>query len=190
MAAKLLAMFLLLLTLMVRASSALGEEQRASADSPLVAIPSLDVRRYMGKWYEIAKYPNRFQKQCVSNDRAEYTLRNDGRVQVINRCRTANGETDEAVGTARQVGAATSPKFEVRFAPAWLSFIPAVWGDYWVIDLDDAYELVAVSEPKREYLWILSRHPTVPEQKYARLLERLRKQGFDTQKLVPTRQED
>jgi apolipoprotein D and lipocalin family protein len=84
---------------------------------------------------------------------------------------------------ARQVGDTSSPKLEVRFAPAWLSFIPAVWGDYWVIDLDSEYQLVAVSEPRREYLWVLSRSPTVKQEAYAALLERLRRSGFDTSRL-------
>lgn len=143
----------------------------------------------MGTWYEIAKYPNRFQKRCAADDKAEYSLKNDGTVQVVNRCKLENGESHQVTGTARQVGETNSPKFEVRFAPAWLSFISAVWGDYWVVDLDEAYQLAAVSEPERKYLWILSRRPTVAKQQYENLLERLEKKGFDTQKLVLTRQE-
>lgn len=143
----------------------------------------------MGTWYEIAKYPNRFQKQCVADTRAEYSLLSDGRVQVINRCRLQNGEMESASGIARKVGGAGSAKLEVRFAPAWLSFIPAVWGDYWVIDIDDAYRLVAVSEPKREYLWVLSRTPTVDPARYAALLARLAEQGFDLDRLEVTLQD-
>ena len=156
--------------------------------SPLVAVPSLDAERYMGTWYEIAKYPNRFQKQCVADTRAEYSLLPDGRVQVINRCRLENGEFESANGVARLVGGAGSPKLEVRFAPAWLSFIPAVWGDYWVIDIDEAYRLVAVSEPKRDYLWVLSRTPTVDAARYAALLARLGDRGFDLDRLEVTPQ--
>jgi apolipoprotein D and lipocalin family protein len=167
----------------------IASDGTSSPAGPLAAIASIDVGRYIGTWYEIAKYPNRFQKQCATDDRAEYSLRSDGTVQVINRCKLENGESHQVTGTARQIDGATSPKFEVRFAPAWLSFIPAVWGDYWVIDLDDAYQLAAVSEPKRQYLWILSRQPTVSKQQYEKLLERLEQKGFDTQKLVPTKQE-
>lgn len=154
----------------------------------LSTIASLDVPRYMGTWYEIAKYPNRFQKNCVSDTTAEYRLQPGGTVQVINRCQKMNGELDEAVGEARQTGRATSPKLQVRFAPAWLSFLPFVWGDYWVIDLDEGYQLVAVSEPAREYLWILSRSPTVNPEAYAALLGRLRSQGFNLDRLERTRQ--
>ena len=154
----------------------------------LVPIASLDVPRYMGTWYEIAKYPNWFQRKCVSDTRAEYLLRTSGSVQVTNRCRNASTAMDEAVGEARQQGVATSPKLQVRFAPSWLSLLPFVWGNYWVIDLDANYQLAAVSEPKREYLWILSRTPTISQDAYDDLLVRLKAQGFDLERLERTRQ--
>lgn len=158
------------------------------AAEALATIPTLDVQRYMGAWYEIAKFPNDFQKKCVGNTTATYSLREDGRVNVVNRCRTRDGGAEVAEGVARQVGSATSPRLEVRFAPAFLSFLPMVWGDYWVIDLDQDYRLSAVSEPKREYLWILSRTPQVDAASYEALLARLRAQGLDTSRLVHTSQ--
>ena len=150
---------------------------------PLVTIASLDVNRYLGTWHEVAKYPNFFQRVCVANTRAEYRLLDAGQIEVINRCQKASGEMAEAVGRARQVGPADSPRLKVRFAPAWLSFLPLVWGDYWVIDLDADYQLVAVSEPEREYLWILSRQPQVDPTRYQALLQRLQAQGFDLSRL-------
>lgn len=159
-----------------------------SADA-LRTVAALDVPRYMGRWYEIAKYPNWFQKKCTGNSKADYSLLPDGRVQVINRCLMENGNVKEAIGVARQVGVTTSPKLEVRFAPGWLSFLPFVWGDYWVIELDDNYQLVAVSEPKREYLWILSRTPTADPTSYNALLSKLRQKGFDLQRLEITQQD-
>lgn len=155
----------------------------------LVPVPTLDVPRYMGAWFEIAKYPNRFQRKCARNTTAEYALQGDGTVRVTNRCVTAQGDTIEAVGQARQIGVATSPKLEVRFAPAWLSFLPMVWGDYWVIDLDAAYSLVAISEPQRHFLWVLSRTPQVNAQAYEALLARLAQQGFDLSRLETTPQD-
>lgn len=163
-----------------------GSQQTAVA---LKTIPALDVPRYMGTWYEIAKYPNWFQKKCTGATRADYSLLPDGQVQVANRCRLEDGTMNEALGVARQVGAATSPKLEVRFAPAWLSFLPLVWGNYWVIDLDPDYQLVAVSEPGKEYLWVLSRTPKVDSGRYGALLDRLRQQGFDLDKLETTKQD-
>ena len=158
------------------------------APGALTTIPTLDVPRYMGSWYEIAKYPNSFQKKCVSNTRADYSAQADGKVRVLNRCTTKDGEVSEAIGEARQLGGATSPKLEVRFAPAWLSFIPLVWGNYWVIDLDPAYQMVAVSEPTRDYLWVLSRTPEVNAKAYDELVARLEKKGFDSRKLERTPQ--
>ena len=159
----------------------------AAADAPsapVEPIAALDVPRYMGSWYEIARYPNWFQKKCVGDSRADYSLLESGEVRVVNRCREADGSVSEAVGVARQIGGADSPRLEVRFAPAWLSFLPIVWGDYWVLDLDPDYRLVAVGEPSREYLWILSRTPTVDERAYSALLERLAARGFDVSRLV------
>jgi apolipoprotein D and lipocalin family protein len=155
----------------------------------LGTVAALDVPRYMGTWYEIAKYPNWFQKKCTGATRADYSLMGDGRVQVINRCRTAGGDLSEATGVARQLGSSTSAKLQVRFAPAWLSFLPFVWGDYWVIALDEHYRLVAVSEPQRQYLWILSRTPQVDAASYSTLLNSLREKGFDLGKLEMTPQE-
>lgn len=163
-------------------------DKKSLASEPLAAIAVLDVPRYMGTWYEIAKYPNRFQKKCAGFTSAEYRLKSDGKVQVINRCQLAEGGISEAIGIARQIGTATSPKLKVSFAPAWLSFIPAVWGNYWVIDLDDDYRLAAVSEPNREYLWVLSRTPKVNQASYDALLGRLANKGFDVQKLELTKQ--
>lgn len=159
----------------------------AAADAPsapVEPIAALDVPRYMGTWYEIARYPNWFQKKCVGDSRADYSLLERGEVRVVNRCREADGSVSEAVGVARQIGGADSPRLEVRFAPAWLSFLPIVWGDYWVLDLDPDYRLVAVGEPSREYLWILSRTPTVDARAYSELLERLAARGFDVDRLV------
>jgi len=158
----------------------------ARAHAPLQSIPSLDVPRYMGVWYELAKFPNRFQKKCVADTSATYSLQPDGGVRVLNACRLANGEMQQAFGQAHQVGGPQSAQLRVRFAPAWLSWLPVVWGNYWVVDLDEGYQLVAISEPRREYLWILSRSPEVPQERYAALLDRLSKMGLDVQRLEKT----
>lgn len=181
MKTSLIAPFLIVLSVHAGAADAPAQ--------PLATIATLDVPRYMGTWYEIAKFPNRFQKICTGFAKATYSSLADGTLQVVNRCRTDNGTTDEAIGAARQVGRPDSPKLKVRFAPAILSFLPMVWGNYWVIDLDSGYRLAAVSEPKREYLWILARTPKVDKASYDALVARLAAQGLDVSKLVPTRQE-
>ena len=161
-------------------------DDNTSPTKPLTTIAAVDLQRYMGTWYEIARYPNTFQKKCVGDTRADYSLNPEGTVKIVNQCRLASKAVSVAVGLARPVGPANSPKLKVRFAPAWLSSIPFVWGDYWIVNLDEAYQLVAVSEPTRHYLWVLSRTPKVDSAAYDALLRRLRVKGFDLQKLVIT----
>ena len=162
-------------------------EQKAVA--PIKTIASLDVARYQGTWYEIAKFPNWFQRKCIADTNATYKIKEDRNVSVTNRCTFENNEKGEALGTARQIGDSTSPKLEVRFAPAWLGFLPLVWGDYWVIDIDPEYQLAAVSDPRRQYLWILSRTKKVDPSKYQALLGRLvNENGFSLEQLSLTPQ--
>ena len=161
----------------------------ADALPPLQSIASLDIQKYVGRWYEIAKFPNRFQKQCVSDTFADYALVANGHVRVLNQCRNNQGDWEQAVGLAKAKNPDDTARLQVRFAPAWLSFLPWVWGDYWVIDLDDDYQLVAVSEPKKEYLWILSRTQKVDPARYQSLLTRLQQKGFDLRRLEITQQD-
>lgn len=155
---------------------------------PLHAVSSLDLQRYAGRWYEIARYPNRFQRNCAAQTMAEYVLNPDGTVGVTNSCRTTSDHWISAHGQARLNGPTGTAMLEVRFAPAWLSFIPAVWGDYWVVDLDPEYRLAAVSDPKRKYLWILSRTPAISSDVYENLVSRLVNMGFDRNRLEITPQ--
>ena len=172
------------LSLCLSAALITGTAQAQTATpSPLATVSSVDLDRYVGRWYEIARFPNRFQKDCTGPATADYAMQPNGRVQVTNRCPLADGKTDEALGEARRLGDPGSPKLEVRFAPAWLSWLPLVWGNYWVIDLDPEYTLAAVSEPKREYLWVLARQPQVDTASWDALMVRLRAQGFDLSKL-------
>jgi len=165
-----------------------SQSNSQATDDSVKTIISLDVAKYLGAWYEIAKFPNWFQRKCVSNTKAVYSVRPDGNLKVLNSCKNAEGELLDAEGTARQIGPKDSPKLEVRFAPAWLSFLPMVWGDYWIIDLDAQYQVAAVSDPRREYLWILSRTPQLDKKVYDDLLQRLQGQQFDTRKLEITPQ--
>src|SRR4029078_10863291 len=107
---------------------------RADTPAPVRTVPFVDLERYAGDWFEIARIENRFQRRCVGDVRASYSRRPDGRLDVVNRCRTADGEID-APGIARIVDEQTFARLKVRFAPAWLSWLPLVWGDYWIIGL-------------------------------------------------------
>ena len=102
-----------------------GQNVYAQSDAPLTSIPSLDVQKYLGRWYEISKFPNSFQKKCVAKTSAEYELNTDGSLRVLNQCQLADGEMNQAIGQAKQIGDSHSAKLEVRFAPIWLSFLPS-----------------------------------------------------------------
>ncbi len=151
-------------------------------------VSKVDLQRYAGKWYEIAKYPNRFQKQCVGNTTANYVLKPNGRIEVRNECLLKSGETKTAVGEAKIADKATNAKLKVRFAPSALAWLTLVWGDYWIIDLDKDYDYVAIGEPKREYLWILSRKPTMDDAAYQAILRRAEAMGFNPDKVEKTPQ--
>jgi apolipoprotein D and lipocalin family protein len=151
------------------------------AAAPLPVVPQLDLDRYAGQWHEIARYPNFFERKCASDVTANYARNADGTIAVVNACRKEDGTTLRAEGQARVVGPA---KLEVRFAPAWLGFLPFVWGDYWVIELAPDYSYAVVGEPSREYLWILARDARMDDATYARIAGGLAAFGYDAAKLL------
>jgi apolipoprotein D and lipocalin family protein len=157
-------------------------------ESTLKTVSTVDLNRYQGKWYEIAKYPNKFQKQCVGNTTAEYTQKPGGKIEVLNKCVTSQGQIDEAKGEAKIVDKTSNAKLKVRFAPGFLSFIPSVWGDYWIIDLDPEYRWAVIGEPGREYFWILAREPQMDDATYQGILRRAEAKGFDPAKVEKTPQ--
>ncbi len=152
-------------------------------------VDAVDLDRYVGDWFEIARFPNRFQRNCAGDVRASYARRDDGRIDVINRCRTADGEIT-ARGVARIANARTNAELEVRFAPGFLSFLPVVWGDYWIVGLAGDYSWAVVGSPDRKYLWILSRTPVLDEASRASALAAASDNGFDLERLVETSQAD
>lgn len=149
-------------------------------------VDAVDLDRYLGDWFEIARFPNRFQRGCARDVRARYSRRSDGRIDVINRCRSADGDLIEARGVARVVDPRMSAKLKVRFAPAVLSFLPFVWGDYWILGLAGDYSWAVVGSPDRKYLWILARSPVVNAELVASALAVARANGFDVERLVMT----
>jgi len=160
-----------------------------AAQPPLRVVPDVDLTRYAGTWYEIARLPNRFQAKCAGEVVATYQPQPDGRIVVTNRCRTSTGEVTVATGIARRVDGRPPSVLEVRFAPAFLSFLPAVWGDYQIIALGPDYDHAVVGTPDRAYLWVLSRAPRMEADLYRRLLDDARAQGFDVARVVETRQQ-
>lgn len=153
-----------------------------AATEPLEAVPYVDLERYLGTWYEIATIPQRFQKGCVGV-RAEYSLRKNGDIQVVNTCTqgTLDGEVRTARGKARVVDRATNAKLKVCF------FWP-FWGSYWIIGLDADYQWAIVGHPDRTYLWILSRAPQMDDVLYGELLQLVAAKGYDLTKIERTLQ--
>jgi apolipoprotein D and lipocalin family protein len=157
------------------------------ARQPLRTVPQVDYARYSGTWYEIARLPFRFQKDCASDVTANYAPRSDGRITVTNRCLRTDGEVMQAKGVARHEEGKPTSVLKVRFAPAFLSFIPAVWGDYQIIALGADYDYAVVGTPDRRWMWILSRTPVMEPSLYSRLKEQAKAQGFDVDRLIETR---
>jgi apolipoprotein D and lipocalin family protein len=168
----------LLLALALVAPAAADVESQ----EPLKSVPSLDLQRYAGTWHEIARLPMEQEADCVREVTATYTLRPDGRIDVRNECIRADGEREVATGIARRGDA--PGRLEVRFAPGWLSPLPFVWADYWVIAIDDDYRWAIVGEPDREYLWFLSRDPEIDERTLEDLKGRARMLGYELDELI------
>jgi apolipoprotein D and lipocalin family protein len=146
-------------------------------------VADVDLTRYTGKWYEIASFPQYFQRGCVASS-ATYSLRDDGRIDVLNQCRdeSFDGKLRQAEGVAWVVDPSESQaKLKVQF------FWPFS-GDYWIIELDPDYQYAVIGHPSREYLWILSRTPTMQPDQYASVLERIESHGYTLDRLNRTPQ--
>ncbi len=154
-----------------------------SENPPMEVVDDVDLDRYLGRWYEIASFPQRFQQGCVATT-AHYTLRDDGRIRVENECR--DGSFDGELRRAEGVAWLTDPKG--RQAKLKVQFFWPFRGDYWIIELDPAYRYAVVGHPSRNYLWILSRTRTLEPPVYETLLGRIEAQGYDLERLNPTPQ--
>lgn len=153
----------------------------ASQYGDLETVPRVDLKRYAGDWYEIARIDHWFQKGCVSST-ARYEIRDDGDVDVINQC-INNGEFDEAKGRAWVTDDETNAKLKVQFPLRGIK-LPFLAGNYWIIDLDEDYRFAMVGEQGREYLWILSRDKEMPEETLNLLVKRAQTLGFPVEKLI------
>ena len=155
---------------------------RSKSNNHLATVSTVDLNRYLGLWYEIARYPNGFEKNCVGVT-ATYSLRKDGAITVYNHAHlhTLDGKEQSATGKAIVADPVSKAKLRV-------SFFGPFYGDYWIIALGEQYEYAVVSEPSRKYLWILSRTPQMDDARYQQILVFLTEQGFDIARLTLTPQ--
>ena len=144
---------------------------------PLKTVTRVDLNKYVGLWYEIAKIPNSFQDQCAYGTTAEYSFDEDGDIIVINSCIDDEGEPDVAEGLAKVFDKKTNAKLEVSFV-SFLGIRP-FWGDYWIIGLDENYQWAVVGTPSRKYGWVLSRTPSLPDPTMDNIFELLKSQYYN-----------
>lgn len=145
----------------------------------LQVVSFVDLGKYLGKWYEIAHLPAKFQQNCDETT-ATYTLLDNGSISVINECKK-DEKIKVAKGKAKVVDKMTNAKLKVTF------FWP-FYGDYWIISLGETYDYAVVGTPDRKYLWILSRTPKMDNNLFSQLIEIAKSKGFDVSKLIITRQ--
>ncbi len=147
-------------------------------------VARVELARYQGTWYEIARLPMWFQRNCLRSQ-ATYGILETGEVSVLNECETTGGGKESIRGRARAVGAETNARLEVRFDNWFSVFIPSQpQGNYWILYLDGDYRTVIVGTPDRKNLWIMARTPAIDEARYAELVGIARGLGFETDKLI------
>jgi len=154
-------------------------------EKPPATVPHVDLARYAGQWFEIARLPTRSEDRCDRDVTATYELQGAG-LRIVNRCRRADGRMRSAVGRARVAEGLHTARLQISFAPSFLDPIPFVWADYWILDLADDYSAALVGTPDRKHLWLLSRTPTLPGTTLSTFIARAEQQGYETAKLQYT----
>ncbi|WP_374663754.1 lipocalin family protein [Acinetobacter sp.] len=155
---------------------------------PLHAVEKVELDKYLGVWYEVARKPMSFQNKCDRDVTATYTLNENGNIQVDNRCVMKNGKAAEAQGEAFVQNAPFNSKLKVSFLPEAIRWIPAGRGDYWILKIDEHYQTVLVGEPRRNYMWVLSRTPHPDPSVINEYLEYAKSVGYDLKDIIHTKQ--
>lgn len=175
--------FLFLGVAMIAFTAIRASAQSSSERSEVTTVDSVDLNRYIGTWYEIARIPNPFQKQCVRNTTATYRLMKNGEIEVINKCEESDGSYNVAKGLAKVVDTKTDAKLKVSFVS--ILGVHLFWGDYWIIGLDKDYRYAVVGTPSRKYGWILCRSRSLTPQERQTIDDILTKQGYNPADFVP-----
>ncbi len=147
---------------------------------PLDTVQNVDLSRYLGKWYEIARLPQFFERNCVGVT-AEYSLKPDGKIEVKNSCR--NKTCDSPISQAIAMGRVAEPGNDSKLK---ISFFLGIEGDYWILDLEQNYQYAVVGTPNRKTFWILSRTPTLSDSIVNTLIAKFQTQGFALENIIRT----
>jgi apolipoprotein D and lipocalin family protein len=153
----------------------------------VVTVEKVDMARYAGTWYEIARLPNKLQAECAGDVTTTFRLRGMRTYDIETRCRRKDGSEEIDMGIARVQDLNTGAKMEWRFLPLALAWWPFAWTDYWIVDLAPDYGWAVAAVPTREAMWILARKPEIDAALYDRLVAKMRALGFQTNKLIRTR---
>jgi len=164
--------------------------QTYAENSTLAAVPRVELSQYLGLWYEIARKPMHFQKQCAKDVTARYTVNEYGNIAVDNRCIDVDGNELRSLGEGFISNEPFNSKLKVSFLPEAIRWMPIGRGDYWILKIDPSYQMALVGEPKRKYLWLLSRNPHPDEAKVTEFLRYAQIVGFSLKDIIRTKQTD
>ncbi|MFW2160878.1 lipocalin family protein [Acinetobacter beijerinckii] len=151
---------------------------------PLATVEKVELDKYLGVWYEAARKPMYFERKCAYNISATYTLNENGNIVVDNKCYDSEGTLQQSMGEAFVVNAPFNTKLNVSFLPESIRWIPVGRGDYWILKLDEDYQTVLVGEPRRKYLWILSRVPNPKKEVIMEYLNYAKSLGYDISDVI------
>ena len=157
-------------------------------DKKLPVVSHVELDKYLGLWYEVARKPLYFQRDCVGNVTARYTLNENGNVSVTNRCLSKDGQLQQSIGEAFVQNAPFNTKLKVSFLPEAIRWLSVARGDYWILKIDDDYQTVLVGEPRRKYMWVLSRSAQPDQAVVNEYLEYAKSVGYNLTDLIHTKQ--
>ena len=167
----------------------LGVATLANAkQAPLKTVDKVELDRYLGQWYEVARKPMYFQNKCDRDVFATYTLNENGNINVDNRCTSKDGTLNQSIGEAFVQNQPYNSKLKVSFLPSIVRWLPVGRGDYWILKLDENYQTVLVGDPKRKYMWVLSRSAHPDEKVVNEYLNYAKSVGYNLSDVIRTRQ--
>lgn len=155
---------------------------------PLHVVEKVELDKYLGVWYEVARKPMYFQNKCDRDVSATYTLNENGNIAVDNRCYAQDGKLNQSSGEAFVQNAPFNSKLKVSFLPESIRWLPVGRGDYWILKIADDYQIVLVGEPKRKYMWVLSRSAQPDPAVVKEYLDYAQSVGFDLSDIIHTKQ--